>query len=362
MRFPLLAAVAIVSGCGDPCVDMIGPSPIVEAAASYEIDVYGSGVPCDGATVASGTPAPDQVQTYPSGGSITFDVGAGTHTIVLTAFDAASVPLGSACAQRDFGAASRVCLTLELIAGPDLSVCGAGPCACSVDQDCAPDRYCAPDSICRVGCRTNDDCSAASDGGQTVLLPLCSAQHQCVACMTAADCARAPDCQGNVLVSFPATGNSCVNGACVYPPPTVQSCAQGCFAGACTGALASLDNVRALQAGTQTPVELGVVLGTASGGGSAPATRDVTVLADTGPPGAAQSLAIGYFLNGNFGTELKTTMSRTGALENGEEQWTGTIPKQPAGTRIYLFLTATGWDGTTVFAPGSNKNYAYSSN
>ena len=120
--------------------------------------------------------------------------------------------------------------------------------------------------------------------------------------------------------------------------------------------------MHALQAGTQTPVDLGIVLGTAAGGGAAPATRDVTVLANTGPPGAAKTLVLTYMLNGNFGAQTQVAMTRTGAVGGGTEEWSGTVPKQPAGTRVYFFLTATGWDGTTLFAPGSQRNYAYSSN
>jgi hypothetical protein len=104
------------------------------------------------------------------------------------------------------------------------------------------------------------------------------------------------------------------------------------------------------------------VLGTQAGGGSAPATRDVTVLADTGPPGAAKSLILTLMLNGNFAAQTQVAMVRSGSVVGGTEEWTGTVPQQPAGTRVYFFLTATGWDGTTQFAPGSQRNYAYSSN
>jgi hypothetical protein len=370
MRPLLLPLVAIAvgtagaAGCGDSCVDMTGPSAIVQAAARYQIDVYGAGVACNGGQAAGGAPAPES-RTFVAGAHLTIDLPSGQHTIVLTAFDAANDPLGSACHEGSFGAATRICLSLQLAPPPDLAVCGGGPCPCVVDGDCAPDRYCAPTGLCQLGCRSNDDCVAAGSdgGGQTVSLPLCdTGPHVCVGCRNAADCVRTPDCQGNVQVSYPANGSPCVNGACLYPPPTIVSCMFGCFGGVCSGQLASLINVWALQTGTQTTVALGTVLGTESGGGSAPATRDVTVVASTTPAGAAHTLVLTYMLNGNFAAQTQVSMTRTGIVTNGAEEWSGTVPKQPAGTRVYFFLDATGWDGTALFAPGSQRNYAYSSN
>ncbi len=368
MRCSLLALALFAigpSGCSDSCVDTVGPGPLVQAAQRYQIDVYGAGVACDGTQAAAGAPAPPLVRTFAEGQRLTFDVASGEHTIVLTAFSATDDVLGSACYQRHFGAASRVCLSVQLEPPPDLSVCSSGPCSCTVDADCASDRYCAPDHLCQLGCRGNDDCMAASsdDAGQTVSLPLCDpTRHVCVACSTALDCVRAAECQGNVIVSYPPGGSPCVNGACIYPPPTIVSCASGCYQGACSGPLAALNGVHALQAGTQTPVDIAVVLGTEAGGGNAPATRDVTVFADSGPPGAAKTLVLTYMLNGNFGVQTAVAMTRTGVVGGGSEEWAGTLPKMPAGTRIYFFITATGWDGTTLFAPGSQRNYAYSSN
>jgi hypothetical protein len=148
----------------------------------------------------------------------------------------------------------------------------------------------------------------------------------------------------------------------VYPAPSVTSCPAGCYRGACDGPLAALENVAAQQSGTQTQVAVVEVLGSGSGGGSAPSTRDVEVSAEVRPRGTTKTLTIGYFLNGNFGAAMSATMSYDSDVGTDSERWTGVIPKQPAGTRVYFYLHALGWDGTSLFAPGSMRNYTYQSN
>src|SRR3954454_23270115 len=136
---------ASAPGCGDPCTDMVGPGPIVQSAAQYEIDLYGAGVACEGARAMTGAPAPDEVRTYAANDKLTFQVPSGEHTIVLSAFTAANEPLGSACQRGTFGAAVHVCLSLVLSPSPDLSVCESGACACdpAADDVCPAGRYCA---------------------------------------------------------------------------------------------------------------------------------------------------------------------------------------------------------------------------
>jgi hypothetical protein len=364
MRALAVLALAFAgSGCGDACVDMFAPTPITEQAARYQIDLYGPGVACSGAHAAAGAPAPQLVRTFAATQRLSFSVPSGDHTVVLTAFSAARQAIGSACYRGHFGLDAHVCLSLQLVAPPDLGICSSGGCPCTADDDCGPDQYCAPGHVCQPGCRGNGDCLSASDGGQTVLLPLCDVvRHVCVGCRTAADCVRAPACQGDVLVSYPAGGSPCVGGACMYPTPAAEVCQFGCYASACSGQLAALTNVRALQSGTQTPVDIAVVLGTAAGGGSAPATRAVTVLADAGPPGAAKTVTLVYMLNGNFANQMHVTMQKSDTLDGSNELWSGDVPPEAAGTRVYFFVSAVGWDGTTLFAPGSQRNYAYSSN
>ncbi len=361
----LTLAAILAGGCSDPCVETIGRGLLVQEAQQYEIDVYGAGVGCAGASAAAGAPAPKSVRTYRAGDKISFDVSPGEHTIVITAFDASNAPLGSACQSGRFGPATHVCLSLVLTEPPDLGVCTGGACACAVDTDCASDRYCAASGLCEPGCRTNGDCMSAGgiDGGQTVALPLCDGtRHVCVACTQVSDCIRPPVCQDNVSVSYPAQGSPCVAGACVYPLPTVMSCPSGCYGGACTGPLAAVENVRAVEAGTQTVVDLAVALGAQGGGGNAASTRDVEVLLETRPRGAAKTVTLSYFLNGNFSSAMTATASPI--METGADSilWSGTLPKQPVGTQVYFYATGTGWDGTTLFAPGSQRNFTYKSN
>jgi hypothetical protein len=359
----IISCAVAAAGCQDSCVDTLGPGAIVSHAVRYQIDLYSGGVACANAHAAKGAPAPQMVRTFAAGQRLTFNAPSGDHTIVLTAFSTSNDVIGSACYRGRFGLAAHVCLTLELVAPADLGVCTAGPCPCVSDGDCASDRYCAPDHTCQPGCRDNAGCMSSGDGGQTVPLPQCDVtRHECVGCRSATDCVRAPGCQGNVVVAYPPGGSPCVNGACVYSTPSAQACQLGCYQGACSGELATLNDVAAWHAGTQTPVDIAVVLGTANGGGLAPATRDVTVVADTGPPGAAKSVSLVYMLNGNFGNQTRVPMSKSSMLDGANEQWSGAIPRQPAGTRVYFFVTAVGWDGTTIFAPGAQRNYAYASN
>lgn len=339
---------------------MVGPSPIVTAAGFFQIDVYGAGVACTAGHTEPGAPPPEQVRTYEAGAGLTFEVDAGEHTVVLTAFSGDKEPIGSACYRGSFGAAAQVCLSLELQPVPDLSVCSVDGCPCLRDEDCEAALYCGPTQRCVPGCRTSEDCARADDGG-AVALPLCDpASRACVGCTSPSDCVRAPSCQGNVSVRYPPGGSPCVGGACLYPQPAVEPCPFGCDEGACTARLEPPTNVRAVQAGTSTTVPLAVALGDTGGGGDAPSTRDVEVLADSRPRGSARTVTVSYMLNGDFANQTHVPATRQPSA--GADVWTARLPKQPAGTRVYFYVTAVGWDGTTHYAPGDNRNFTYASN
>lgn len=357
--------IALAAGCGDPlCSNMVGPSAIVSRADLYQVDVYGPGVACDGARGAPGSGPPQLVRTFEGGAPLTFEVTSGDHTIVLSAFSALE-PIGSACYRGSFGAAARICISVTLQPELDLSVCSSAGCACLSDTDCEAGLYCSADQRCRAGCRDNEDClaRAQSDGGQTVLLPLCDpGRRECVACTRNGDCVRAPSCQANVRIVYPPEGGVCAAGACQFPAPVVESCPFGCYQGACATKLAAIPAVRALQAGTQTQVVLAEVIGAGTGGGNAAAARDVTVRVETRPRGAAKTVRLGVFYNGDFANQQLVPMTLQGEAGTDRDLFAGTIPKRPAGTRVYFFVDASGWDGTTVYAPGNNKNYQYGSN
>jgi hypothetical protein len=166
----------------------------------------------------------------------------------------------------------------------------AGPAACRASTDCVGDprggvcdvltgrcvgcvptadtcpaaRHCDPVSLaCVDGCRSDEGCRTASDGG-SVNLRCDTAAHQCVACVEDVDCAVGRMCTGGVCVSGCSAsracpgGETCCGGACVDLMASTVSCgtcdnrcglpnaaafcrAGSCAVSTCTGGFADCD-------------------------------------------------------------------------------------------------------------------------
>jgi hypothetical protein len=188
-------------------------SSLLQQAAVVRLDIYGGGAQCKGDTLAPGAPAPTESQTVSAGKSLTIDVPAGHHVLLLSAFrdDAASVLLGSACTETNVVADQPACFDLKLAAVPDASMpfvaadmAGAGPgpdlatlpgdlsqfipCSASPDN-CPAGQYCAATGSCVAGCKVDLDCAG------TPSTPRCLvAAHTCVACLANGDCGAGKIC------------------------------------------------------------------------------------------------------------------------------------------------------------------------
>jgi hypothetical protein len=228
---PLLLSVG-ASGCKEsapPCMSMGMPSELVQRARLLRLDVYDSGVRCDGITVTAGSPPPSQTKVVAAGQPITLDIPAGLHAMVLTAFgdDAGTQAIGAACTESDLKADSARCFMLALSPVPDLAepvdlsapTCDGGPCACTQTPDSCPiGSYCGVDGNCAGGCKATADCVAL--GGVTRLCDVPT--HRCVECLGPSDCAPGKRCSPS---------GACVDG-CDVPAGSL-----------CPGALACCSNL-----------------------------------------------------------------------------------------------------------------------
>jgi hypothetical protein len=132
------------------------------------------------------------------------------------------------------------------------SACGGDLCPCSVDTDCKdPDRkYCSPEKVCVECTNTPDSCPSGkycnyarqcivgckqeSDCQISPAAPHCDTnRHQCVACRTLTDCAKADQCspsgecvegcdtaQGKLCM----TGKTCCQGLCLDTKTDALNC------------------------------------------------------------------------------------------------------------------------------------------
>jgi hypothetical protein len=201
MKFALCTAFVIcIAGCKHdaPCKRMMDPSPLLQQAAVLRLDVYDASAHCMGATLEPGAPPPIASRSAANGQPLKLDVPTGHHVLLLSAFsdDAATVLLGSACAEGDFSAGDSACFNLTVEETPDAAVAppDQGPppdfarphCNPSPD-DCGPGTYCASDGTCASGCKNSSDCSAPQAKCDTT-------KHICVECLSPNDCPLGKRC------------------------------------------------------------------------------------------------------------------------------------------------------------------------
>jgi hypothetical protein len=225
-------------------------SALIKQAAVVRLDVYGENARCEGSTLAPGAPPPTQSETVTAGKTLTLDVLAGHHVLLLSAFrDAAATELlGSACTTTDVVAGQPACFDLKLAAAPDGAVpnlpsdmavtvddlagnasLGDGHfVACSAAPDnCPAGQFCSSDGNCREGCKVDRDCAG------TPTTPRCLvAAHECVECLGNVDCGpgnlctpsntctvgcdpHAPSCPGQQM---------CCTDACIDTSSDVNNC------------------------------------------------------------------------------------------------------------------------------------------
>jgi hypothetical protein len=233
VRRAALVLTILVGGCGGgdkPCLSMGAMSDVLAQAQLFRLDVYDASARCDGAEIADGAAPPLMSKFASAGQSITLDVPAGHHALVLSAFaDGGGTELvGSACTETDVHANQPACFNLTLADVPDAGagddLAGGGgdvdmaraKCS-SAPDDCPTGMYCATDGNCAAGCKADPDCAA------TPATPHChTADHRCVECLQTTDCPLGKQCSPS---------GSCVDG-CVPAAPncgTDQCCSNLCI-------------------------------------------------------------------------------------------------------------------------------------
>ncbi len=134
----VLVAVSalMIMSCGDKRAQTVCTGgvngPVVEGAALFELDDYGTADHCDGAVVADGTIAPVSTHTFVPGSAISLSLPPGAHTLVLRAFADAGggTPIGSGCTEVQLAAGGNFCfdvtLTPVVASDVDLGMGGGG--------------------------------------------------------------------------------------------------------------------------------------------------------------------------------------------------------------------------------------------
>jgi hypothetical protein len=214
------AGLILVMGCGlSACADgtnqhacvtqVVGD--LVTSAQMFRLDVYGSGVACNGNSPAKGAVA-EETRTYTVGQPINLDVSPGHRTLVLTTYadTNAKLPTGSACSAQQLSPGGKACFNLKVTAYCDPTSVHCGDLCCTGNNG-------ACDASCVLTCDGGfGDCNGQlSDGCETNLaaasLKVCGS-----ACIAADSC--------------------CSDADCTAPPTPVA-----CYAGTCPGAGGTCD-------------------------------------------------------------------------------------------------------------------------
>jgi hypothetical protein len=208
----LFEAVLAFGGCGgSKCASISDATGAWSKAARVTVAVYGTGAHCTASGGVTGAAAPIMSRSFAKQAAISIDMAPGHHTIVVTLFvdDAGTVPLATACTERDFAGGSDACLNLTLDT--------LDPTACSSDGDCASASGDA------MGCCANH----CVDLTQTNLRSCGNG-----VCIDAANCCKDADCNAPPAQAGCFQGGSCsgVGGSCSY---TLRAGAQTCGTTCC---------------------------------------------------------------------------------------------------------------------------------
>jgi hypothetical protein len=197
-----ITSAFVVGACGNgvqkiACMKMGTTDPLVVDALMFRLDIYGSGVHCNGAGVSAGSGTPLMSHAYQRGQAIVaLDVPPGPHALVLTTFSdvAGQQVLGRGCIVQTLSAGAEVCFDLTLAAaGPDQGgavgdMASAGTCGVCPPGD---DAGATAESCCHDVC-TNVASSVGNCGGCAMS---CSSNH------VAPHCA-AGSCDGACLTGY----------------------------------------------------------------------------------------------------------------------------------------------------------------
>jgi hypothetical protein len=239
----------------------MSPGPLAAKAQLFRVDVYPTGVVCDGARIAAHAPTPMSSMSFLAGQAIRLDVPPGHYAVVLVAFadDRAAVEIGTACTEADFAAGDKPCLDLTLSpvdgaaprdasidardaahdAAPDAPIdlagdlaehCDGAGCPCtSAPDSCPTGTYCAS-GTCAPGCKADAECT--SPGAMR-----CSpSRHQCVACVVPNDCPSGQLCTASGACATgcdPAQGKTCAAGLTCCNKMCIDTASDPLNCGAC---------------------------------------------------------------------------------------------------------------------------------
>jgi hypothetical protein len=120
-RLGVVAAALTWPGCGGgsqnaSCMQLSAGSDLVARAAVLVLDVYGPPVDCAAAAGAAGDAAAPLTRRFLPTEAITLAVPPGPHTFVLRAYadSAATVEMGSGCAEASLAPGAQACISLDV--------------------------------------------------------------------------------------------------------------------------------------------------------------------------------------------------------------------------------------------------------
>ena len=172
-----------------------------------------------------------------------------------------------------------------------------------------------------------------------------------LACANACNAPPAAKCQANVLVTY-ANPGACSNGMCAYAA-MMSNCVHGCYQGACSMAgLSFCGNVKGFQ--TMGP-QIGIG---PNNPGTTAANVTVSVTVETFPHGTVAAAHLIWDTNAQYTASRDIVMTFDKEVGNND-QWFAVIPAQAAGTQVWFYVRADGYDNSTAYAQKFGENYTY---
>jgi hypothetical protein len=175
----LSSLLAVASaGCGDdvkkvPCVQMMA-GDLVTNAAAFRLDVFASGVTCDGNDIVQDGVTPVFTTTVPRGQPLKLDMlKPAAYTMLITTYGNAEAthPTGSACLSETVSPGSQLCFSAHVEAVKP-GACHHNDTRCCSPDDCTqvPDPAACKQGICA---KAGDSCSYGTRTTATICGTLC---------------------------------------------------------------------------------------------------------------------------------------------------------------------------------------------